>query len=330
MQLTIVKPGVLSTVQDMGRWAYLSHAVPVSGPMDSLSARMANLALGNTEEAPFIEFTYAAAEFTIDAPSLLAYAGEGAFLSCHNQLLPANRPIFVPGGLQISLKNNRKGSRTYLAIAGGFDIPSVLDSYSTYLPAQIGGVSGRALQAGDILMGNDCLTILNKAHIGRLSGEVIAFPKWSVSKTALGMQNTNVIRVMSGPEFSSFDMASLSTMFNTAFTMSSQSNRMGYRLNGPVMQRVNTSELLSTAVTMGTIQVTGNGDLILLMADCQTTGGYPRIAQVASVDLPLCGQLKPDDQIFFKQISQADAEMQYIEREQNLQKVRAALNARFL
>jgi len=135
---------------------------------------------------------------------------------------------------------------------------------------------------------------------------------------------------MSGPESSWFDSESVRTLFCESFTMTMQSNRMGYRLKGSMMQRVNSSELLSTAVTMGTIQVTGNGDLILLMADCQTTGGYPRIAQVASVDLPLCGQLKPGDQIFFKEISRAEAEMLYIEREQNLQKVKAALRVRFL
>ncbi len=314
----------------MGRWAYLSQAVPVSGPMDSLSARIANIALGNTKEAPVIEFTYGAAEFKADTPTVIAYAGEGAILKCGNQLLPVNRPIFIPGGSIISLQNNNKGSRTYLAIAGGFDVPTVLGSCSTYLPAQIGGISGRALQTGEILKSNEGLTELNKALIKSLSGEQIAFPNWSVNKASIELQNTNVIRVTAGPESSWFDSSSVDRMFTVGFTLSQQSNRMGYRFDGPAMQRVNTSELLSTAVTMGTVQVTGNGELILLMADCQTTGGYPRIAQVASVDLPLCGQLKPGDQIFFKQISQAEAEMLYIEREQNLQKVVATLHAKFL
>lgn len=330
MQITITKPGVLSTVQDMGRWGYLSPAVPVSGPMDSLSARIANIALGNHEEAPVIEFTYAAAEFTIGVPVLLAYAGDGAFLKCGEQLLPANRPIFISAGQTISLQNNNKGSRTYLAIAGGFDVPAVLGSCSTYLPAAIGGLNGSALQAGDVLKASDCFTALNKAFLSNLSSRDIAYPNWSVSKKALGLDDVNVIRVMLGPESSWFNPASINTIFNTAFFMGLQSNRMGYRLEGSRMQRINPSELLSTAVTPGTIQVTGNGDLILLMADCQTTGGYPRIAQVASVDLPLCGQLKPGDQLFFKEISRADAEMLYIKREQNLLKVKATLKARFL
>ncbi len=330
MQITINKPGVLSTVQDMGRWEYLSQAVPISGPMDSLSARIANIALGNNKDAPIIEFTYSVAEFNVDAPVLIAYAGEGAVLKCGNKLLPPNRPLFIPGGQTITLQNNGNGSRTYLAIAGGFDVPVILGSCSTYLPATIGGMDGRALRAGDVLKGKDIFTALNQVLIAHLSGDVIAFRKWSVSKQALGLNHTNTIRVISGPESSWFDQASVNTLFNTAFTISLQSNRMGYRLEGPKMQRINSSELLSTAVTMGTIQVTGIGDLILLMADCQTTGGYPRIAQVASVDLPLCGQLKPSDQIFFKEISRAEAEMLYIEQEQNLQKAKAALNARFL
>lgn len=329
MQITITKPGVLSTVQDMGRWEYLSQAVPVSGPMDSLSARIANIALGNNEDAPVIEFTYAAAEFNVDCPALIAYAGEGAVLKCGKQLLPLNRPLFIQAGQTITLQNNGNGSRTYLAIAGGFNVPVILGSCSTYLPAAIGGIDGRALQAGDVIKGNGDFTALNQVLIAHLSGDVIAIPKWSVSKQALGLNHTNIIRVISGPESSWFDQASIKTLFDTAFTISLQSNRMGYRLDGPKMQRINSSELLSTAVTMGTIQVTGNGDLILLMADCQTTGGYPRIAQVASVDLPLCGQLKPGDQIFFKEISRVEAEILYIEREQNLQKAKATLNARF-
>jgi antagonist of KipI len=330
MQITITKPGVLSTVQDMGRWGYLSQAVPVSGPMDSLSARISNIALGNYEEAPVIEFTYATAEFTVDVPVLLAYAGDGAFLKCGEQLLPANRPIFLSGRQAILLQNNNKGSRTYLAIAGGFDVPAVLGSCSTYLPAAIGGLNGSTLQTGDVLKGTDSLTALNKAFLSNLSGRDVAFPNWSVSKRALGLDEVNVICVVLGPEDTWFHPASINTIFNNALTMSLQSNRMGYRLEGSRMQRVDSSELLSTAVTPGTIQVTGNGDLILLMADCQTTGGYPRIAQVASVDLPKCGQLKPGDQLFFKEISRADAEMLYIEREQNLLKLKAALNARFL
>lgn len=330
MQITITKPGVLSTVQDMGRWEYLSQAVPVSGPMDSLSARIANIALGNKDDAPIIEFTYAVAEFSVDLPALIAYAGEGASLKCGHQLLPVNRPIFIPGGQTVALKNNGNGSRTYLAIAGGFDVPVILGSCSTYLSAAIGGFNGRALQVSDVLKGTNHLTALSKALMNCLSGDIIAYPEWAVNKQALGIKSTNVIRVTSGPESCWFDQASVKTLFDTAFTISLQSNRMGYRLEGPKMQRTNSSELLTTAVTIGTIQVTGNGDLILLMADCQTTGGYPRIAQVASVDLSLCGQLKPGDQIFFKQISQADAEMLYIEREQDLQKLKATLNARFL
>ncbi len=330
MQITINKPGVLSTVQDMGRWEYLSQAVPVSGPMDNLSARIANIALGNNEDAPVIEFTYAAAEFNVDAPALIAYAGESAVLKCGKQLLLPNRPLFIPAGQTITLQNTGNGSRTYLAIAGGFNIPVILGSCSTYLPAAIGGMDGRALRAGYMLKGKDIFTPLNQVLIAHLSGEVIAYPKWSVSKQALGLNHTNIIRVITGPESSWFNQASVNTLFNTAFTISPQSNRMGYRLKGPKMQRINSSELLSTAVTMGTIQVTGNSDLILLMADCQTTGGYPRIAQVASVDLPICGQLKPGDQIFFKEISRTEAEMLYIEREHNLQKAKAALNVRFV
>lgn len=328
MKISIIKPGLLSTIQDMGRLMYLSQAVPVSGAMDSLSARIANKAMGNEDNAAVIEFTYADAVFKTETDVLVAYAGDGAVLMAGDKNLPAERPLFIPSGTTVKLVNNPVGSRTYLAIAGGWDVAEVLGSKSTYITATIGGLNGRAFKTGDVLSGGENLSDTSKSILDKLKGNVIAYPDWGISRNSLLPANRKIIRVVPAHEFTWFDGAALVSFLSESFVLSMNSNRMGYHLQGAVMQRIKTDELLSTAVAPGTIQVTGNGSMVLLMADCQTTGGYPRIAQVAAVDMPLCGQLKPGDAIYFKKISRHEAEMLYIDTEQQLLKITSAVKSK--
>jgi len=330
MRIRIIKPGMFSTVQDMGRRLYRSQAVPVSGAMDTLSARMANIALGNDNNAAVIEFTYANAEFIAETNILIAYAGDGAVLSLTIGDIPAERPVFIPAGTTVKLNNDPSGSRTYLAIAGGWDVPEVLGSRSTYLTAAIGGLEGRQLKTGDELSSIDRLTSTAKAILDSLQSNSPNYTDWSLARHLLLPAERKTIRVMHGNEFDWFDSNSQSDFLTTPYTLSSRCNRMGYQLDGRGIKRIKRDELLSTAVTPGTIQITGGGSPVLLMADCQTTGGYPRIAQVAAVDLPLCGQLKPSDTIYFKEISRHDAEMLYLEREKQLAKLANAVRNRYL
>lgn len=318
MRIRIIKPGILTTVQDKGRLLYLSQAVPVSGCMDRLSGRLANLALGNDDNSAVIEFTYANAEFMAETDLLVAYAGDGAVLSLAIGDIPAERPVFIPAGTSIKLKNDPLGSRTYLAIAGGWDVPEVLGSRSTYLTAAIGGLQGRALKAGDELNSIEKLTPTSKKILAHLQSDTPNYTDWSLARQLLLPANRKIIRVVMGNESSWFDSTSINSFLTTPHTLSLRSNRMGYHLEGAVINRVVKNELLSTAVTPGTIQVTNNGGMVLLMPDCQTTGGYPRIAQVASVDMSLCGQLKPGDKINFKEITRHEAEMLYIQHEKQL------------
>ena len=329
MQIRITKPGVLSTIQDMGRMQYLSQAVPVSGAMDTLSARIANIAVGNTHDDAVIEFTYAAAEFVAESDILIAYAGDGAVLKSGDNIIPTERPVFIPQGSMVRLVNNPAGSRTYLAIACGWDIPQILGSRSTYTTAGIGGHKGRALQAGDVLTSSQKCSGATNNLLLKLQGQVINYPKWNITRQALLPVDKKTIRVVPAHEFTWFDGCSIYDFLSSPYKLSMQSNRMGYHLDGVPIHRLVQKELLSTAVTPGTIQVTGSGTPVLLMADCQTTGGYPRIAQVAAVDLPLCGQLKPGDIIFFKETSRHDAEMLYIEREEHLYKLALAVQSQF-
>lgn len=328
MQIHITKPGLLTTIQDLGRRAYLSQAVPISGAMDTLSARIANKAVGNDDHAAVIEFTYAGAEFVTKTDVLIAYAGDGAVLKAGTQIIPSDRPIFIPSGAVVRFINNAAGSRTYIAIAGGWNVPLALGSRSTYITAALGGLQGRALQSGDVLYSSSQITATSAAILNRLAGTEINFLKWSLHQLLLPA-NKITIRVIPAREFTWFEGCSIVDFLSSSYTLSMRSNRMGYHLEGPAISRLLKHELLSTAVTPGTIQVTGNGGLVLLMADCQTTGGYPRIAQVAAIDLPLCGQLKPGDRIFFKEISRHEAEMLYIEQEEHLHKLSIAVQSRF-
>ncbi|MEO6151045.1 MAG: biotin-dependent carboxyltransferase family protein [Mucilaginibacter sp.] len=329
MRLRIIKPGLMSTIQDMGRILYLSQAVPVSGAMDMLSARLANITVGNDEHDAVIELTYAGAEFVAETAMLIAYAGDGAILTAGTQQLPPEKPLFIPAGTTIRLISNPAGSRTYLAVAGGWDVPLVLGSRSTYITAALGGMQGRALLQGDLLKHTGELSPVSVAILNSLSAEGINYPHWGLPIRLLLPADRKAIRIVPAHEFNWFDSRSVIDFLTTSYTLGINSNRMGYHLDGAPINRLVNDELLSTAVTPGTIQVTGNGSMILLMADCQTTGGYPRIAQVAAVDLPLCGQLKPGDAINFKDITAHEAGMLYIELEKQLQKLSIAVKSRF-
>ncbi len=330
MQIRIIKPGLLSTVQDMGRHLHLSQAVPVSGAMDTLSARLANIALGNDDNAAVIEFTYANAKFEATTDLLTAWAGDGAVLKSTGKLMPAARPVFIPAGTVVDLVSNPIGARTCLAVAGGWDVPMVLGSRSTFLTAAFGGMGGRALQANDVLSSDPEITPLTLEIFDSLKGDSIKYSSWKLLRESLLPADRKVIRVVPGREFNWFNGRSIVDFLSTSYTIGLKTNRMGYQLEGATITRLREDELLSTAVTPGTIQVTGNGSMILLMADCQTTGGYPRIAQIAAADLPLCAQMKPGDSISFKEITIAEAENWYIEQEKQLLRLVSAVKNKFL
>ncbi|WDF56761.1 biotin-dependent carboxyltransferase family protein [Mucilaginibacter sp. KACC 22063] len=330
MQIEIVKAGLLSTIQDLGRQAHRWQAVPVSGAMDVLSARLANKALGNNDNDAVIEFTYAGASFKALTDILIAYCGDSAILTVNDQVIKADRAVFIPAGTLINLDNNNQGVRTYLAIAGGWDVPDVLNSKSTYITAAIGGLDGRSLKNGDVLTANKDLNKATAKIYDALSGGQIKYLEWKVNRSMFIQEGTKDVRVVPAQEFTWFNSDSLLGFLSKPYQLSQQSNRMGYRLDGWKLNRRTTGELLSTAVSPGTLQVSHDGSLMLLMADCQTTGGYPRIAQVAAVDLPICAQLKPGDAICFHEISRQEAERLYIEREEQLTQLSVAIQNKYL
>src|SRR5476651_16629 len=208
MQITILKPGVLSTIQDLGRYRHLADAVPVSGAMDTLSARVANKCVGNDDDAALMEFTYADAAFRAETGLLIAYAGGGSILWAGDKYLPPNRPIFIPAATIVSLVNNPVGARTYLAIAGGWDVPEVLASKSTFLTAGFGGLDGRALKAGDVLDSGRQLQIIAQKLLDQLNGDAVNYADWSIPEQIMLPAIRKTIRVVPANEFTWFDSQS--------------------------------------------------------------------------------------------------------------------------
>lgn len=319
MSIRVIKPGILSSIQDLGRRGFRSAGVPVSGAMDKLSLRIANLLCGNEAGAPAVEITLHGAELLLEKDQLIAVCGSGSRFMIDNEPAPVNRPIFVRAFSLLSFKPSTEGCRSYLAVAGGIHAKTDLNSSSTYSPALLGGNCGRFLQSGDTLQWNRLISEKSLQLIHRLSPAAGSFTsaKWGVSPFHFYNDDPVVLRYMRGPEWDWFG-ESAQMIASETFITTEQYNRMGYRLGGDPILAVQKRELLSTAVCFGTVQVTHQGNLIILMADAQTTGGYPRIAQIARVDLPLCAQLRPGRQLRFKEISVQTAEELYLERERQI------------
>ncbi|TKC00337.1 5-oxoprolinase subunit C family protein [Pedobacter cryophilus] len=331
MRIRIKKPGLLSTIQDAGRIKFLAQAVPISGALDQLLSGIANKLLGNADNDAVIEFTYGGILFTTETDCLIALVGLGAFFKANEIKIPLNRPVFIPKGTQVFIENNTQGSHSYLAVAGGWNVPEVLGSKSTFLTASFGGFEGRQLQENDVPSSNEQLSLTSQIILAQLQGEKINYTMWSVPPKQFLTNTANTIRVILGREFEWFDESAIADFLTKPYQLTANCNRMGYHLDGPVLNRKNShqQELLSTAVAPGIIQVTGSGALILLMADCQTTGGYPRIAKVAEVDMPLCAQLKPGDLLNFEPISMEQAEILYLNQEKDLRKLNHAIQFKF-
>ena len=301
--LHILKPGLLSTVQDLGRYGHQAAGVPVGGPMDSFSHRLANQLVGNKPDAATIEVTLLGPELIVEAETTIAVAGAQFELTCDDRPMALNASAAIHRGQRLKFGRIMQGARAYLAVAGGIQTEPVLGSRATHLVSRMGGFNGRALAAGDRVPIAD-------ASAGRRQRNSIGL--------TLPSKGRALLRVMAGPQADWFDADALKTIAGVSFRISPQSNRMGYRLQGPPLVRQRAGELISEPLGIGAIQVPSAGEPILLMADRQTAGGYPKIGYVISADLPLAGQLAPGDFIEFHLCSQAEAVAALISRERQL------------
>jgi len=331
MSIRVVKSGLQVTVQDLGRHGHQDLGVPVGGVMDDWSARLANLLVGNGQDAAVLEVTLHGLALLFETEHLVAVTGGGSTVRVNDEEVPIGRSILVKPWSAMRFHASPVGFRTYLSVAGGFDVPTVMGSRSTYLTAGIGGHLGRALEEGDVLTACSEKSELTKALTCRLrsSGHEFSSSRWTLSTVAGPDLACKAVRFMPGPEWAFLTEAQQKRFSTQPFVITSQSNRMGYRLRGRPLPLWHPHEMVSSAVTRGSVQLTHDGQPVLLMADAQTTGGYPRVAQVAAVDLPVCAQYRPGDRIRFVPVSFADARRAWLDREAELQLIGNNLNLAF-
>jgi antagonist of KipI len=293
----VIKPGLQTTVQDLGRYGFREYGVSPSGAMDSYSLQMGNLLVGN-------DLGEAALEAPLIGPVLLALH-DVSIAICGGNFTPKinNKEVHlwkctvIKKGQTLSFGNVKEGARTYISVAGGIHVPLILNSKSTYLAGKFGGLDGRALKEGDILYGKPCIRRNRFLHAKFI-------PEYTNSLT---------LRIIAGPHKDKFTSFGFETFLNGEYIISPQSNRMGYQLSGPKIEHSSTADIISDAIPLGGIQVPSSGQPIILMAEHQTTGGYSRIGTVISTDIPLLAQAKPGTMVRFKEISLQSAQNLIVE-----------------
>ncbi|TPE46317.1 5-oxoprolinase subunit C family protein [Pontibacter mangrovi] len=330
MSIKVNKPGLLTTVQDIGRYGYQKQGVPVSGAMDKVALRIANVLVGNPEEAAALEICMQGPELQFNQDTVIALAGADLSANINEKPVRLWRPVLVQAGSLLRFGKPVYGTYAYLAVAGGIDVPEVMDSRSTYTRAGFGGLEGRALQSGDNLpLGKSSETgklLLSDLLLQHNKEDQFTEASWSPDPELLPTYEPNpVLRATGNLEYNWFSENSRGYIWHENYKLLPQSDRMGYRLQGTKLALEERRELLSTAVSFGTVQVPPQGQPIILMADAQTTGGYPRIIQVIAADLPKLAQVQPGGIIRFKDTGLEEAQQLYYQQERSLLALQQAI-----
>ncbi|WP_409297190.1 biotin-dependent carboxyltransferase family protein [Peribacillus sp. SCS-26] len=331
--ITVLKPGLLTSVQDMGRYGNQKYGVIASGVMDQIAHRIANIMVGNRDNEPTLEITLLGPVIRFEKDCLISICGGDLSPTINRIPVRSWRTLFVKGGSELRFGPAVSGTRAYLAAAGGIAVKEVMDSKSTYLRAGIGGYQGRALKPGDVIPfapHGHLSTAMMENLEGQTRDQPFAEMDWSVTSNLIPLHRKDLtIRVIKGKQYNLFDKESKRKIFSEQFEVSPQSDRMGYRLKGPLLRLETPEELISEAVSFGSIQVPAEGNPIVLLADRQTTGGYPKIGQIASVDLPLIAQAKPGDYLTFNEVTHEKAQLLFLEREENLKQLKNGILLKF-
>src|SRR5215475_5786005 len=320
MNLIIKRTGFLTSVQDLGRTGFRQFGVSAGGALDSFALRVANLLVGNDEGAAGLEITLGGLQLRFEGERVVAWCGGEFDVRIGSRALPAGHVAHLESGDELKFGRARFGCRCWLAISGGIDVPTVLGSCSTDLRAQFGGLEGRTLRDGDILP---------LARQPGSSPPVKGISSWAgphdwVSRA----KRYPVLRFVRGVDWSRFDGVTIQQFTIHQFAVSPDSDRMGVRLDGPELKSEDETDLISEAVAPGTIQVPPSGKPILLLGDCQTIGGYPKIAHVITVDLGIAAQLRTGDDVRFFEVALQDAHRLLLERERDLERFRIGLSLR--
>ncbi len=325
MSILIQKSGLLSTIQDLGRTGYRRFGINPNGAVDKTAVRLINILLGNNENEAVLEMHFPAPKFLFEEAAVIALGGANFGAKLDDEPIENWRPYFIEKNQSLIFTKKVFGNRAYLSIKGGFKIEKWLGSASTNLTAEIGGFEGRSLQKNDQLVFNSGFKIQNSKF--RIQNSKFLYkisrnltPRYSSFPT---------VRVIAGAEYEQMTGLSEQNFLKQDFTISNDSNRMGFRLNGEPLYLIDKIELVSSAVEFGTMQFLPDGQLIILMADHQTSGGYPRIAHVVSTDLPILAQLGANDKVGFEIISLEEAERLLLEFEKDLNFLKIGVNSKY-
>lgn len=331
MSFKVLRAGLLSTLQDLGRFGYQKFGINVAGAMDPVSLRLANILVGNDEGEAALEITLTGPILEFNADSLIALTGADLAPVIDGVAVKMNCPVAVKAGSILKFGACKKGCRTYLALAGGYDVPAVMQSKSTYVRGGIGGVKGRALHKGDLIDGGqpgEYAEHLLKLLLAKGARSFRA-AKWFISPPHMDFHNlARPIRIMPGLQIDAYTKESVQELVTEPFKITTSADRLGYRLQGPAVNLREPLEMISEIATYGTIQVPPDGNPIILMADHQSVAGYPKIAQVASVDLCRVAQYKPAALLYFEFITVEQAEALYLEQEKYLANIKIAVHSK--
>ena len=323
--IRVVKPGLLTTVQDLGRIGFQQYGIVVGGALDTFAARVVNLIVGNEENAALLEMAQTGPDLVFTREALIAWNGGDFLATINGEPLPRDRAVRVAAGETVSFGVAGNGLRGWLAVAGGIDVPVVLGSRTTYRRAALGGHQGRPLVAGDELK-----VFGASETAGKILGTLLASQKrstpWTVRPETMGkLTQAGVVRAMVGPEWDWFTDDAQRDFFSAEWTATREADRMGVRLQGPALTMVKPREMISSAVNTGVVQVPPSGNPIVLLPSRQSVGGYPRLAVVAGVDIGRFAQLRPGESIRFQKISLATAQQAWLARERDLGRVKLGL-----
>lgn len=332
MSIEVLKPGLLTTPQDRGRPGYAQLGIGRAGAMDAPALRLANALAGNPADACALEITLLGPTLRFRADAAIALTGAPIEARIDGARVPLWAPIRVRTGATLALGGMRHGCRSYLAVRGGFAFAPVLGSRSLDVNAALGPLDGRALRAGDVLpvgADADAPHPASSQRDAAPSPPQAISPDWSLDfRPWFDGEAQRPLRLLPATHTRNLDAASRAALFEGAFRVAADSNRVGYRLDGPRLALAAPLELVSEASVAGTVQLPPSGQPIVLMAEHPVSGGYPRIGHVAAVDLPRLAQRRPGDAVRFAATTPEEARRRLAEREHRLQRLEAAIALR--
>ena len=313
MGIRVLKAGMLTTVQDLGRTGYQSQGFSVAGVMDVRSFKIANLLLDNPENEAVLEFSLIGPTLQFTSETIIAITGGDFTPTINGEPAPMYEAVYVNRGDILKFGSARTGSRGYIAFSSYLDVPVVMGSRCTNLKSKIGGFKGRKLKDED--------------YIGfRMKRRYLPYFLSRKLKPDDFSAESEMLRVILGPQDERFSKQGIDTFLSQEYTVTSDFDRMGCRLEGPFIAAKNTTDMISDGIAYGSVQVPSHGKPIILLSDRQTTGGYPKIATVASVDIPKLVQRKTDHRIRFSAISVQEAQKLYREEEKAYEKMRSEIH----